>query len=243
MNAGFELRFFVAWLCGLLFPFRQSFRKAGYMRSAPNVRFFAGSRVYACRFGGYNALQRSARLTESELGEGSYLNEGACVHRARIGKWCSIADGVKIGLGSHPLGGFVSTSGLLATDTTRTLGFTIHRGDDRATLYPAAEDGYTVVIGNDVWIGCRALILDGVRIGDGAVVGAGAVVTRDVEPYTVVAGVPARPLRKRFREEQIAFLLRFRWWDRGAGWVKEHYAGMENIDEFIKRYGDGMGDR
>jgi acetyltransferase-like isoleucine patch superfamily enzyme len=237
-----KLRLFAARWRGVFVPFGQWFRKAKYMRSAPRVRFFAGSRVYDCRFGGYNALRNGSRLTESELGEGSYLNEGACVHRARIGRWCSIADGVKIGLGSHPLGGFVSTSGLLTTDTTRMLGFTIHRGEDRIAHYPPVDKGYTAVVGNDVWIGSRALILDGVRIGDGAVVGAGAVVTRDVEPYTVVVGVPARPLRKRFTERQIAFLLRFRWWDKGAGWVAEHYAEMEDIEEFMKRYDDAVED-
>lgn len=72
-----------------------------------------------------------------------------------------------------------------------------------------------IVIGNDVWIGGRAVILRGVTIGDGAVVGAGAVVTRDVEPYTVVAGVPARPIKKRFSEQVIEKLETLCWWDYG----------------------------
>ena len=69
------------------------------------------------------------------------------------------------------------------------------------------------MVGNDVWIGYEAVILSGVTIGDGAIIGARAVVTKDVPPYTIVAGVPARPIRKRFDEETIARLEQLRWWD------------------------------
>lgn len=69
------------------------------------------------------------------------------------------------------------------------------------------------MIGNDVWIGYEAVILSGVHIGDGAIIGARAVVTRDVEPYTIMGGVPARPIRKRYDEETIQRLLALRWWD------------------------------
>lgn len=77
-----------------------------------------------------------------------------------------------------------------------------------------------IVVGNDVWIGYEAVILAGVTIGDGAVIGARAVVTGDVPPYTIVGGVPARPIRKRFSEETISALLALRWWD----WPREQIA-------------------
>ena len=70
------------------------------------------------------------------------------------------------------------------------------------------------VIGNDVWIGQNAVILPGVHIGDGAIIGANSIVGSDVDPYTIVAGNPAKPLRKRFDDELIELLLRFKWWDR-----------------------------
>jgi len=70
------------------------------------------------------------------------------------------------------------------------------------------------VIGNDVWIGQNAVILPGVHIGDGAIIGANSVVGRNVEPYTIVAGNPAKALRKRFDDELTALLLRFKWWDK-----------------------------
>ena len=80
-----------------------------------------------------------------------------------------------------------------------------------------------IVIGNDVWIGYEAIILAGVTIGDGAIIGARAVVTKDIPPYTIVGGTPARPIRKRFSEEDIDRLLQLNWWD----WPKERIA--ENI--------------
>jgi virginiamycin A acetyltransferase len=78
------------------------------------------------------------------------------------------------------------------------------------------------VIGNDVWIGYQALIMPGVRIGDGAIVAAGAVVTADVEPYTVVGGNPARTIRRRYEEADIERLLGAAWWDWPVELVTEH---------------------
>jgi len=79
-----------------------------------------------------------------------------------------------------------------------------------------------IVIGNDVWIGYRAIILSGVTIGDGAVVGAGSVVTKDVPPYTVVAGNPAREIKKRFDDKTIGKLLEMKWWEWGDDKIKKH---------------------
>lgn len=122
--------------------------------------------------------------------------------RIEIGAFCSIADEVAIfGGGEH------------RPDWVTTYPLRIAFGDPLAGIdgHPATK-GITR-IGNDVWIGYRALILSGVQIGDGAVVGAGAVVTDDVPPYSIVAGNPARVIRYRFGREEIAQLLRLRWWD------------------------------
>ena len=81
------------------------------------------------------------------------------------------------------------------------------------SLAKAWDNKGDIVIGNDVWIGYEAVILAGVTVGDGAVIGARAVVTKDVPPYTIVGGVPAKPIRKRFSEDLIAALLELRWWD------------------------------
>ena len=86
-------------------------------------------------------------------------------------------------------------------------------GLERQQVAKAWDNKGDIVIGNDVWIGYEAVILAGVTVGDGAVIGARAVVTKDVPPYTIVGGVPAKPIRKRFSEDLIAALLELRWWD------------------------------
>lgn len=93
-------------------------------------------------------------------------------------------------------------------------------GLDVKDITKAWDNKGDIVVGNDVWIGYEAVILAGVTIGDGAIIGARAVVTKDVPPYTIVGGVPAKPIRKRFNEETIDILLKLKWWD----WSKERIA-------------------
>lgn len=100
-------------------------------------------------------------------------------------------------------------------------------GLDVRDITSAWDNKGDIVIGNDVWIGYEAVIMAGVTIGDGAIIGTRAVVTKDVPPYTIVGGVPARQIRKRFSEDMIAYLLALKWWD----WPIEKIS--ENI-EFIK---------
>lgn len=90
-----------------------------------------------------------------------------------------------------------------------------------------------IVIGNDVWVGFEAVILAGVTIGDGAIIGARAVVTKDVPPYTIVGGVPAKPIRKRFSDEDIAALLVLKWWDLPPCEILQRikYIQSGNLDE------------
>ncbi|MCI8948261.1 MAG: CatB-related O-acetyltransferase [Lachnospiraceae bacterium] len=93
-----------------------------------------------------------------------------------------------------------------------------------------------IVIGNDVWIGYEAVILAGVTIGDGAVIGTRAVVTKDVPPYTIVGGIPAKPIRKRFSKETINALLKIKWWDWPKERIAQHIAEIQsgNIESLLK---------
>ena len=100
-------------------------------------------------------------------------------------------------------------------------------GLDVRDITTAWDNKGDIVIGNDVWIGYEAVIMSGVTIGDGAIIGTRAVVTKDVPPYTIVGGVPAKQIRKRFSEETISELLELKWWD----WTFEKIS--QNI-EFIK---------
>lgn len=123
-----------------------------------------------------------------------------------IGRFCSIASGAR----------FIFTS---ANHTLRSLStypfpiFFEEWGLDSADITDAWDRKGDIVIGNDVWIGYEAVVLSGVTIGDGAIVGTRAVVTKDVPPYTIVGGVPAKTIRKRFSEDVIASLLEIRWWE------------------------------
>ena len=144
--------------------------------------------------------------------------------RLIIGKFCQIAAGVE----------FVMNGANHQMNAVSTFPFYTLEGWDAPPPSPAdlPLKGDTV-IGNDVWIGQNAVILPGVHIGDGAIIGASSVVGRDVEPYTIVVGNPARPVRKRFDDELIALLLRFRWWDKS----------VEEIDSLIPLLTDGDLDR
>ncbi len=130
--------------------------------------------------------------------------------RLRIGKFCSIACGAKFlfNCANHSLRSLSTYTFPLFYDEWEL---------DKADVASAWDNKGNIVIGNDVWIGFEAVIMAGVHIGNGAIIGARAVVTKDVAPYTIVGGVPARAIRKRFDDATISRLESLRWWD----WPKE----------------------
>lgn len=131
--------------------------------------------------------------------------------RLVIGKFCQIAAGVEFVMNG--------ANHQLNAATTYPF-FTIPGWDAPPPPRSALPLKGDTVVGNDVWIGQHATILPGVRIGDGAIVGARSVVSRDVPPYAIVAGNPARPVRRRFDDALAALLLRFRWWDLPVAEIK-----------------------
>ena len=135
------------------------------------------------------------------IGDYSYLNDYTIVGSGRVGKYCSIGYLCQLGMHEHPVR-FISTSPLFY-------------GECNLFGDPAYWDDFPAppLIGHDVWVGSHASILQGVTVGDGAVIAGGAVVTKDVPPYAVVAGVPARVIRQRFSDEEVEYLRQLRWWD------------------------------
>lgn len=171
------------------------------------------------------------RIEYAVLGDYSYLGENCEVADAVIGKFTAIANSVRIGAPNHPMGRpsqhrFTYVPEYYEATASRDRDFFADRRGDR------------VIVGNDVWIGHAAILLPGVTVGDGAVIAAGAVVSRDVAPYTIVGGVPARPIRKRFDESIAESLRRIAWWDWPEDLIFARLSDFrsEAIDEFCRRY-------
>lgn len=137
-----------------------------------------------------------------------------------IGKFCQIATKVRFIMngGNHPLGGFSSFPFVIFQSYWPEVPFTPNRKKD-------------TVIGNDVWIGYHATIMPGVTIGDGAIIGTESVVTKDVGPYEIVGGNPARVIRKRFDDETIDFLLHLQWWNWPIERIREQVLAIMTGDK------------
>lgn len=143
-----------------------------------------------------------------------------------IGKFCQIAHGVRIitssanhnmsGFSTYPFNNFMMDESTTSEDIVKMFHVPGRKGD--------------TVIGNDVWLGMDVKVMPGVTIGHGAIVAAGAVVTRDIEPYTIVGGNPAKPIRKRFDDATIGALLEIAWWDWEAPKIERNVAAIVGAD-------------
>ncbi|MCB9186215.1 MAG: CatB-related O-acetyltransferase [Flavobacteriales bacterium] len=181
------------------------------------------NKVTRVQFGNYNLLTNDIIIRDSVIGDYSYVNNRSIIQDAVIGKFCCIGEDVRIGLGIHPVDTVSMHPAFYSNKKS-------HYFADSNMF----EEYETVQVGNDVWIGAGAKILDGVTIHDGAVVAAGAIVTKDVQPYCIVGGIPAKVIRKRFDDEQIAFLLQDRWWDRSFDYLKKNHLQFTDTVRYMK---------
>ncbi len=163
-------------------------------------------------------VEHHANVRYSTVGRYTYVSARSSAVYSKIGSFCSIAAGVAIGGGAHDINA-VSTSPVFNKGKNI---FGVNLGNVEFSPYKET------VIGNDVWIGNRALVLQGVTIGDGAVIGAGSIVTKDIPPYEIWAGNPAKKIKDRFDNETKEKLLKLKWW--------------EMSDEELKKYGQFFGD-
>ena len=179
-----------------------------------------GSHVYLRKGVHFEGYPQHVRI-----GDYTYINSAYIYDNVQIGKFCSIAHQVCIAPGEHYLN-------RLATYPVKIRVL----GEDWNNVFPEKEQ---TTIGNDVWIGNNVTILSGVDIGDGAVIAAVAVVTKDVPPFAIVGGVPAKILKYRFSDELIKELEQLKWWDKGIDWVEKHkdifkLSGVELIENIRK---------
>lgn len=206
-----------------------------YYRIAKKCSFAKKTYIsYKTCFEGSNHLGRGTYAIGTRIGFGSYIAEEAYFFQAQIGKYTCIGSRTATICGKHPINTFVSVHpGFFSKKNKKGPCYTKEQLFEEFSYVD--EAGTSVRIGNDVWIGADAKIMEGVTIGDGAVVAAGAVVLKDVEPYAIVAGVPAKVIKYRFDEEEREWLLQLKWWDKPEKWIRENAEHFTDIKELRRK--------
>lgn len=212
---------FTLWIKWLIFKIYFNFKYAKY-----DISIGYMARFKNCSFGKRNTLYEHVQLVNVSMGDFSYVANNSKINNAEIGKFSCIGPETLVGLGRHPSRNFVSTHPIFYSP--------LRQAQITFSTVSTYEEFEKIKIGNDVWIGARVLILDGVKIGDGVIVAAGAVVTKDVPDYAVVGGVPAKILRYRFEVNEISFLKEFRWWNKDIDWLSENYAQFHNVKKLMQ---------
>lgn len=191
----------------------------------------SSSNISGSEFEGFNELCSNVFFVDSMLGLGSYVKEGCMMKKTRIGRFSSIAPRVRIVYGEHLLNRNVSLHpALYKGRCVAGLEFVSLKELDEYRY----SNGFFCEIGNDVWICADVVIRGGVKVGNGAVIAAGSVVVKDVPPYSVVGGNPAKIIRYRFNKEEVEFLEKIEWWNRDFEWISRHALYFDDVD-LLKR--------
>ena len=192
----------------------------------PSTCFDAGCIVDDnCSFGEGVHVAPRTHLSRCKIDRYSSVGGDSHYNNCEIGSFCSLGPQVLAGLGKHPTD-YVSTSAAFYSSNNSGCQLSLNN-------HPAFDEYSPIFIGHDVWIGARVLILDGIRIGHGAIIGAGAVVTHNVQPYSIVGGVPAKEIKKRFSNEIIEQLLDICWWNRSIEWIREYAVYFTKVEFFL----------
>ncbi|BCX03795.1 MAG: hypothetical protein KatS3mg053_1733 [Candidatus Roseilinea sp.] len=180
--------------------------------------------------GAWTDIGPGCSIIEATFGDYSYAADNVSIIYTMVGKFCSIASHVRINPGNHPMDRVTPHH-----MTYRRVEYGLGETDDAAFF--DWRRAHRCVIGHDVWLGHASTVMPGVNIGIGAVVGAGAVVTKNVGPYEIVVGVPARRIRKRFDDALIEKLLRISWWDWDRATLEARFDDFRDVHVFIEKYG------
>lgn len=176
-------------------------------KKGQNVRINPLAYVNNSNFSGNNYVDRLCRIRNTSFGNYSYIGYNSDLNNVQIGNYCSISSDVKIGLGNHPIDFFSTSPIFYSNKNPFNLKINKVKYDDRPDL---------TIIENDVWIGANVIIIDGIIIGNGAIIAAGSVVTKNVGEYAIVGGVPAKVIKKRFDELTTQKLRESKWWEKDA---------------------------
>lgn len=174
-------------------------------------------------------------ICSTTIGDCTTIGSNNVLSNVSIGSFCSIGSNIYVLDSRHPMyEPFVSTSPCFYKSLfPMPLIKAEYRFDEK--LYN--ESGFSAEIGNDVWIGTNVIIIGKVKIGDGSIIGAGSIVTKDVEPYSVVAGNPAKKIKDRYDTNVIAELLKIKWWNWPLATIEDRKKDFTNIEVFLKKYG------
>ena len=178
--------------------------------------------------GKYNLIGKNTIVVNSSIGDFTYIAENGNIFNASIGKYCSVGPNVRIAPGKHPTSVFVSTHPSLYSNPGNLI-----RNFVNKSMFNYNSN---VTVGNDVWIGVNAVIADGITIGDGAVIAANSIVTTNIEPYMIVGGNPAKPIKKRFEDDQVSFLLEFKWWDKSEEFISDNIEAWWAVEDFTTKF-------
>ncbi len=184
------------------------------------------SKIHNVNFGNYNRVFNNCVVKDSKIGDMTFIAENTQIARTKIGKFCSIGPSCRIGLGNHPSKTFVSTHPAFYSNGAQ---FLMTFSDD---CY--FDEFSQIEIGNDVWIGANVTMIGDIKIGNGAIIAAGAVVTKDVPDYAIVGGVPAKIIRYRFGPNEITHLLKIQWWNLDFNWLRSNFKKFHNVNEFLQ---------
>lgn len=194
------------------------------------------TRIRKCRFEGNNYVGHLSHLYDCRVGRMSYFGSNCTFVSTNVGRFCSIAADVKIVAGEHPTHTWISTHPVFyAANCVTGISFT-DENKFSEIKYADSEHRRVVIIGNDVWVGFGARILNGVHIGDGAIIATGAIVTKDVEPYSIVGGVPAKKIGQRFNDEEISFLLENKWWEKEFDWIRKNAFSFTDLKKYKEAF-------
>jgi acetyltransferase-like isoleucine patch superfamily enzyme len=187
---------------------------------------------------GSNKIGSMCKITNSEIGYGSYTGNKNILENVSIGRFCSIGHDIKIHCGQHPTQTFVSTNPAFYDPLNPSLSKTKLSFVDKK-IFPNDRkynsNGRSLTIKNDVWVGNEARFMEGVTINDGAIIGSGSLVTKDIPPFAIAAGVPAKIIKYRFNETERNFLISLAWWDREIDWIRRHSEYFSDLNHLIKK--------
>jgi chloramphenicol O-acetyltransferase type B len=188
------------------------------------LKKFRGKAIFNSQIHKTSKIEAGSDIVNSIFQRHSFCGYDCEIINCDIGSFCSIANNVKIGGGMHPID-WVSTSPVFYEDLDSVKAkFSYHKRPlDKRTI-----------IGHDVWIGSSSIIKQGVKIGTGAVIGMGSIVTKDVEPYSIVAGCPAKQIKKRFDNDTIKHLIKSQWWDFSDSILRKHAVHFNDISKFLE---------